>query len=493
MSSCSLCGRTFDSDPIRKARIATPALGVHLNLNSSEFASSRPNSTAHELRIRASNLDLELAVAQAVVNRLLSDRGAVQEELDAITYPVLTLPPEIISQIFSWTLAPGGPKADLTPLEGPLRLGQICRLWRQIALSMPALWNIFHLEIDDESNDFKECYIFRVETFLSRAASLPLSISFRTRYLSHCTGGMLRTLFLYSQSWENISFDASYHALHTLHSINNQVPQLKSLEIVLTTRHESRMHLFSDAPLLRKVRLKNFGATPVLPWSQLTSLHLDEFNTRDFAEIIRETSNLVHLIIGKIHRMPPPLGLRSIIFTRSDLELQTDILSFLQAPQLRELKIPKSILSPIPLANSASLLRLSLHVLTSVVDSAFMEGLTALSCLKIALYGRNTAISFLKRFISRLTGDPDFLPELQSLTLTVSNKDFPVLFDGGTLADMLHARWYSARRSLRHFIFRSRGPLRGLDPKMADLMAEGMQIRLETDPTLESDFTLPEF
>jgi hypothetical protein len=103
------------------------------------------------------------------------------------------------------------------------------------------------------------------------------------------------------------------------------------------------------------------------------------------------------------------------------------------------------------------------------------------------------AISFLKRFISRLTGDPDFLPELQSLTLTVSNKDFPVLFDGGTLADMLHARWYSARRSLRHFIFRSRGPLRGLDPKMADLMAEGMQIRLETDPTLESDFALPEF
>jgi hypothetical protein len=122
-----------------------------------------------------------------------------------------------------------------------------------------------------------------------------------------------------------------------------------------------------------------------------------------------------------------------------------------------------------------------------------MEGLTALSCLKIALYGCNEAISFLKHLISRLAGDPDFLPELRSLTFTVLDNDFPALFEGGTLADMLHTRWYSARCSLRHFMFRSRGPLRGFDPKMADLMAEGMQIRLETDPTLESDFALPEF
>ncbi|KAJ7762638.1 hypothetical protein B0H16DRAFT_1269504, partial [Mycena metata] len=89
---------------------------------------------------RASNLDTKIAILRAQLDDLLAQRATVQEGLDAITYPVLTLPVEITSQIFNWTLAPGGAASTLTAEEKSLILGHICRLWRQIALSTPELW-----------------------------------------------------------------------------------------------------------------------------------------------------------------------------------------------------------------------------------------------------------------------------------------------------------------------------------------------------------------
>ncbi|KAJ7602267.1 hypothetical protein DFH06DRAFT_1127398 [Mycena polygramma] len=130
-------------------------------------------ATPSQTASRASNLDLEIADRL----ELVSDRELVQTESDTVFYPVLTLPVEIVSQIFCWTLAPGGQDPEFTPLEKPLRLGQICGLWRQIALSGPELWNNIHLDVDRRSHLFERHYAFRVDTFLSRAASLPLSIS----------------------------------------------------------------------------------------------------------------------------------------------------------------------------------------------------------------------------------------------------------------------------------------------------------------------------
>ncbi|KAJ7734749.1 hypothetical protein DFH07DRAFT_689007, partial [Mycena maculata] len=60
--------------------------------------------------------------------------------LDAYKDPVLTLPNEIVSEIFVH-LIPRSPKCPkITGFQSPIFLGRICRKWREIAFSAPTLW-----------------------------------------------------------------------------------------------------------------------------------------------------------------------------------------------------------------------------------------------------------------------------------------------------------------------------------------------------------------
>ncbi|KAJ7068769.1 hypothetical protein C8F01DRAFT_963465, partial [Mycena amicta] len=57
--------------------------------------------------------------------------------------PVLTLPPEILSEIFlHCLLEPDQPVPKLNPERprAPLLLLQICRTWRNVAIGTPRLW-----------------------------------------------------------------------------------------------------------------------------------------------------------------------------------------------------------------------------------------------------------------------------------------------------------------------------------------------------------------
>ncbi|KAJ7140755.1 hypothetical protein C8R44DRAFT_530102, partial [Mycena epipterygia] len=54
-------------------------------------------------------------------------------------YPVLTLPDDITSRIFVECLPTHG-RVRPSPRNAPLILSQICRQWREIALSISDLW-----------------------------------------------------------------------------------------------------------------------------------------------------------------------------------------------------------------------------------------------------------------------------------------------------------------------------------------------------------------
>ncbi|KAJ7769247.1 hypothetical protein B0H14DRAFT_2967785 [Mycena olivaceomarginata] len=64
-------------------------------------------------------------------------------------YPVLTLPNEIVGQIFAHVLPiHRAPSVQTPPLRGPdspTLLAQICRQWRDVALETPALWRALSL------------------------------------------------------------------------------------------------------------------------------------------------------------------------------------------------------------------------------------------------------------------------------------------------------------------------------------------------------------
>ncbi|KAJ7209838.1 hypothetical protein C8J57DRAFT_1087325, partial [Mycena rebaudengoi] len=73
------------------------------------------------------------------ISRRRSDIELLEAALDCIKYPVLTLPPEILSRIFVFCL-PTDLYPRPSPKTAPLLVAQICGHWREIALETSELW-----------------------------------------------------------------------------------------------------------------------------------------------------------------------------------------------------------------------------------------------------------------------------------------------------------------------------------------------------------------
>ncbi|KAJ7762641.1 hypothetical protein B0H16DRAFT_1807388, partial [Mycena metata] len=230
--------------------------------------------TNRELRLHTASLDSQIQVLRAQLDELLKQRMAAQEALDAITYPVLTLPVEIVSEIFCCTSSAGGAHSKLTLHGKSFILGHICQLWRQIALSTPELWNTIRLTSRGALEP--AC----IHAFLSRAASLPLSISVDEvdvdRDVLHAA---LNTIMPHSRNWAHLAIGSAAETMRVFQVVHQQLPMLQSLELQVddhpTIFDDTFGTMFQHAPRLRQAHLYGFGLQRfALPWSQLTSLHI---------------------------------------------------------------------------------------------------------------------------------------------------------------------------------------------------------------------------
>ncbi|KAJ7649542.1 hypothetical protein DFH06DRAFT_1421105 [Mycena polygramma] len=91
---------------------------------------SVPNScSTGSLRIRLAEIDAKMEDLYARLDNLSVSREHISNALKSVVYPVLTIPPEIIAEIFKHCVDTAGIKQSLV-------LASICRAWRQIALDL---------------------------------------------------------------------------------------------------------------------------------------------------------------------------------------------------------------------------------------------------------------------------------------------------------------------------------------------------------------------
>jgi hypothetical protein len=98
----------------------------------------------------------------------------LKEQLDSVAYPVLTLPPEMTSEIFIYCLPSKREMDVVNPNEAPLLLMHVCRAWRQLAISTPALWTTFDIYHPGPSS--LPCLTEIAQTWFERARKCPLSV-----------------------------------------------------------------------------------------------------------------------------------------------------------------------------------------------------------------------------------------------------------------------------------------------------------------------------
>ncbi|KAK6975050.1 hypothetical protein R3P38DRAFT_3295841 [Favolaschia claudopus] len=196
-------------------------------------------------------LDIDTEISQF-------ERPVAQPRLEKV-YPVLSLPNEIVSEIFIHFLPAYPNRPPLTGLRSPTLLTHICSKWRYIALTNPELWRAFKLP----------CL---AENWLLRTGGCPLSVEIDESE-ADLTTQEHSYLFMASrrEHWEYLEFKAPRVNLALF---DGSLPLLRFLRLDLSL-YSANITLHR-VPRLRSVALAGLAtARATLPWAQLTSLALE--------------------------------------------------------------------------------------------------------------------------------------------------------------------------------------------------------------------------
>ncbi|KAJ7454006.1 hypothetical protein B0H11DRAFT_2069987 [Mycena galericulata] len=247
---------------------------------------------------------------------LREERDLLRGRLDAYTYPVLTLPNEIVAEIFLHFL-PVYP--DCPPVLGPrspIALSQICRKWRETALCTPLLWRAFEVNVDAESASDCDQILSLLGPWLERSGSCPLSIKIQVEYnvvKKTVALAFFKAILRHRARWEHLNLKTPSLRRHKAR------PPIGTLPLLRTLTMNSMSHFaevigtdaarYFRAPQLRRVSLKYsygpFFNTDILPWAQLTVLTVFSLRPQQCAAVLNQAVNLVHCRVRIFYDDPP--------------------------------------------------------------------------------------------------------------------------------------------------------------------------------------------
>ncbi|KAJ6600270.1 hypothetical protein DFH09DRAFT_1020909 [Mycena vulgaris] len=381
---------------------------------------------------------------KGLLERLNAEREELEEIMETFTYPVLTAPVEIISQIFL-DCVPAHGRVQPSPRAVPLVLAQTCPRWRDIAHSLPQLWSSIDLSFTRTNSMYAGASAL-LGTWLKRTKGHPLSITLRCDvYLRHSLPPtILPTIAEFSAQWGRLEICLPSRDLPALARIRGPFPMLRSLavnhdhdDVSISKLPLRRLTAHKNAPQLRELRLvtgvnlvdlKSHSAT-------ITTLELGK-GLADYFTPFKHFPNLLHLSASFVNglslstpvlqRLPP---LESLIIGFGDP------LPVLTLPHLRRLQcVPTS--HPTFLS---FLSRSSCDLQHLALDARFVDGIGLMECLRAvpSLVRLDLLCCIDTRSFYRDLYSPLILPQLRELSVFFLNRTYG-LVDG--IIGMLHAR-----------------------------------------------------
>ncbi|KAJ7155134.1 hypothetical protein C8R46DRAFT_436827 [Mycena filopes] len=297
-------------------------------------------------RARVAELDAQILQLQDRIRNLELHKLLIQDRLDAYCYPVLVLPNEITAEIFVHFLPVFPHRPPLTGIASPTLLTQICRAWREIALSTPTLWkaiSFMDLDIPFASG------VDMAELWLSRSGSCPLSIEIFSP--GNDLSGLLSRIFQEAGRLEELKLFISAPYLPVA---LRSMPLLTHVDLFLEDLPpEADIVLFRDTPALRSAVLNDAALGIQLPWAQLTSVLLHAMYPNECVPVLRQTTNLLHFELMIVDDGGPRTDftlpfLESLTLKDSEAPM-VGYLDTLTLPALRSLSIPESFLGEDPI------------------------------------------------------------------------------------------------------------------------------------------------
>ncbi|KAJ7648349.1 hypothetical protein DFH06DRAFT_575122 [Mycena polygramma] len=390
-------------------------------------------------------LNARIKKLTTTLDQLMSERDDLAERVQQCTSalsPIRRLPPEIVHEIFSWTLRRTRRVAGRAPSGAPWYLGQISGIWREIALGLPSLWNtvtVFH------TNDLpcqQRSALPMIQAQLVRSARALLHVDFEWMTKRDDASAFLEALLPCSDRWVSFRLICrdSDALLDLMHSAKGRLSQLNVLEIDDGGRDENESSLASDifsiVPNLRQVLLTDvtfnrFSPTILIPCQQLTQ-YRGVHTIKRVVDILRAASGLVDAALGFTQddqEIPDgtviPLPRLRRLFTERD-----DILTRLAAPQLESLSCDP-VRSTVPFIQRSACRLTTLvmtdtsHMLTSEAAIHLLQHTPALK--NLVLRGRTLDQAANERVITALTvtgSSGDLCPNLTFLAYGAATNAF---------------------------------------------------------------------
>ncbi|KAJ7044766.1 hypothetical protein C8F04DRAFT_596231 [Mycena alexandri] len=251
--------------------------------------------------LRAQIRDLAFSISQQklLLDEMQSQLENLQAQLDLIVYPVLTLPPEITTEIFLRCLPKTRELDVVNPREVPLLLTHVCGAWRHIACSTPRLWTTFYIA---EKHGFLDDLANIAETWFTRAGKCALSVKFHGSVTNETDFAILLPgLRRHAREVRSLELHADVDDFVMMKPPLECV-SLQKLSIRLLghlAEHPSVEMFTNGVPLLREVSMR--AAPPsflALPWQQLTKFTGELYTVRECLQALRAMPNLTECAFG---------------------------------------------------------------------------------------------------------------------------------------------------------------------------------------------------
>ena len=315
------------------------------------------------IRQKIKQLEEELAKLKAKHDTVTSTMNAIHDPF------IHKLPPEISSHIFRLslpTLSDGEHLDAILNLQEDrssaemLRLGAVCRMWRQLAWATPDLWNTLYLRIGLWTRrSLAESLPDLVHEWLERSGSLPLTIFFShypaygdessdedeseadRETLEVAIGLVIETLNSHSQRWQNLSLMTTREMFRRF---SGSIPPNQVVGLGLRLCDASNLSppnfIMESEFAPTHLMLGNFPLTSInIRWDNITHITLRDTSAEAYINVLRRAPGLESYNISiysrcKIRKPIVHPRLRSLHLSRS--HYIEDFLGAVTLPSLEE-------------------------------------------------------------------------------------------------------------------------------------------------------------
>ncbi|KDR78587.1 hypothetical protein GALMADRAFT_266050 [Galerina marginata CBS 339.88] len=310
------------------------------------------------------SLELQISEAQHTLEKLLEQHRELRTLMNRSHDPVvLRVPPEVAGSIFRFCMPENDALAACNReekgiLRAPLTLGAVCRGWRQLAWSIPHLWNTLAIHLKTLKHT-TQCEIG--EQWLARSGQLPLSIYIKGSKASGENPAqefqpLIAAINRECGRWKHLDLHASADFISHFGDDSHGPSILQRLQLYSPNGQGiCRFHLKNVNHQPRHVQIGSFCFTSIhIRWNAVTTLTLHSLDPREFKGILQVVPQLSYCrlvsvaapasAIAEAPIMHEQLQVLEISFARAAEDLFFHNFTF---PSLQKLTISSTVRGPL--------------------------------------------------------------------------------------------------------------------------------------------------